>query len=75
MLIKKGLQSGRLPRAPDPAGAATGATADPVEACLGYLLREPGVSSVVVGTLNPAHLRQNVQATERVVAGLRVDRG
>lgn len=67
VLIKKGLQSGHLPRAPAPARAETKATADPVEACLGYLLREPGVSSVVVGTLNPAHLRQNVEAAGRVL--------
>ncbi len=68
VLIKKGLQSGRLPLGTAPGGAATRATPDPVEACLGYLLREPGVSSVVVGTLSPAHLRQNVEAAGRVLA-------
>lgn len=74
VLIKKGLQSGRLPPVAARAGADRNTTADPVEVCLRYLLREPGVSSVVVGTLNPAHLRQNVEAAGRVLPAPRVDR-
>jgi aryl-alcohol dehydrogenase-like predicted oxidoreductase len=31
------------------------------------IFAEPGVSSVVVGTLNPAHLRTNVAAVEDVL--------
>lgn len=61
VLIKRGLGSGHLPGGP---GAdARGA----VEACLRYLVGEPGVSSVVVGTINPSHLRENVAALARVV--------
>jgi aryl-alcohol dehydrogenase-like predicted oxidoreductase len=55
VLIKKGLRSGHLP-----AGGA-----DPVEDALRYLLAEPGVSSVVVGTINAAHLQHNAGAAER----------
>jgi hypothetical protein len=54
VLIKKGLRSGHLPTD----------TADPIEQCFRYLLAEPGVSSVVVGTVNPAHLRHNVGAAD-----------
>jgi len=59
VLIKKGLCSGHL----DPT-----APTDPVRAALHLILAEPGVSSVVVGTLNPAHLRANVAAAKAVQA-------
>ncbi|HXH03093.1 MAG TPA: aldo/keto reductase [Candidatus Competibacteraceae bacterium] len=58
VLIKKGLLSGHL--------AALGT--DPVETCLRCVFAEAGVSSLVVGTLNPAHLRADVAALERVLA-------
>ena len=58
VLIKKGLLSGHL----------DGTTAsDPVRASLELIYAEPGVSSVVVGTLNPAHLRANAAAVEGVL--------
>ncbi|KAB2931091.1 MAG: aldo/keto reductase [Candidatus Contendobacter sp.] len=58
VLIKKGLLSGHL----------EGTTAsDPVRASLELIYAEPGVSSVVVGTLNPAHLRANAAAVESVL--------
>ena len=68
VLIKKGLLSGHL----DGLGGLTpephvDQPTDPVEACLAYLLSEPGVSSVVAGTINPAHLCHNVTAAERVL--------
>jgi aryl-alcohol dehydrogenase-like predicted oxidoreductase len=56
VLIKKGLLSGHL----DPL-----TNADPVQASMELIYAEPGVSSVVVGTLNPEHLRANVAAAER----------
>jgi len=55
VLVKKALVSGRL----------EGLGADPVEACLRFALGEPGVSSVVVGTIDPAHLRHDAAAAER----------
>ena len=55
VLIKKGLLSGHLQQIQVPA-------ADPVAASMRLLLSEPGVSSVVIGTLNPAHLQANVAA-------------
>ncbi len=59
VLIKKGLRSGHLDRA---------ASIDPVRASMELIFAEPGVSSVVVGTLNPAHLRANVAAVEDVLS-------
>ncbi|MDQ5911185.1 MAG: Aldo/keto reductase [Pseudomonadota bacterium] len=60
VFIKKGLLSGHLD---------TLAKADPVRASLEFIFAEPGVSSVIVGTLNRAHLRANVEAAERVLGG------
>lgn len=53
VLIKKGLLSGHLDQL---------AETDPVWAALRLIYAEPGVNSVVVGTLNPAHLRANAAA-------------
>lgn len=36
------------------------------EAALRFCLSEPGVSAVVVGTINPDHLEENARAAERV---------
>lgn len=60
VLIKKGLLSGQL----DALSAD-----DPVLAALRSIYAEPGVGSVVMGTLNPTHLRANVAAAERALAG------
>lgn len=49
VLIKKALDSGHL-------GEASAADA------LRHVLREPGVSSIVVGTINPDHIKSNVRA-------------
>jgi len=58
ILIKKGLSSGHL----DPL-----ADADPVRASLELIFAEPGIGSVVVGTLNPEHLRANKAAVEHAL--------
>lgn len=52
ILVKKGLVSGHLQRIAN--------QIDPVKVCLDFSLSHRGVSSVVVGTLNPLHLKQNV---------------
>ncbi|MBK7403642.1 MAG: aldo/keto reductase [Phycisphaerales bacterium] len=56
ILVKKGLLSGHLE------GVQLPAAADRVEACLRFLLAETGVSSVVVGTIDPAHLQHDARA-------------
>lgn len=42
--------------------ACVGERVDPVKASLALCLSQPGVSSVVMGTINPVHLRENVAA-------------
>ena len=54
VVIKKGLQSGHAQ--------------SPAEA-LRYVFAQPGVSSVIVGTINPAHLRENARITEQILGG------
>lgn len=54
VLIKKGLQSGH---------------AQNVEDALRFVFAQHAVHSVIVGTINPLHLRDNVAITERVLAG------
>jgi aryl-alcohol dehydrogenase-like predicted oxidoreductase len=51
IFIKKALASGHLDKF---------AEADPVLAALKFIFQEPGVNSVVLGTLSPEHLRHNV---------------
>jgi len=60
VVVKKGLLSGH-------ADAAAGGGG--VEQALHYVFGHAGVSSVIVGTINPGHLRQNVATVEQVLAG------
>lgn len=55
VLVKKALISGGV-----------GAPGESVEDCLRLALGEPGVSSVVVGTLSAAHLRANAEIAARL---------
>lgn len=52
ILIKKALASGHLQKLPG---------SDPVASAMEFIFREPGVTSIILGTLSPAHLRHNVQ--------------
>ena len=60
VLIKKGLNSGHA----DSAAGGGG-----VEQALRFVFAQPAVHSVVVGTINPKHLRDNVMITEQVLRG------
>lgn len=51
VVIKKGLQSGHADRAAGGGG---------VEAALQFVLSQPAVSSMIVGTINPKHLQANI---------------
>ncbi len=55
VLIKKAFGSGHF--------GETDQASDPVTESLKFALARSAVSSVVVGTINPIHLRQNAQAT------------
>lgn len=55
VLIKKGLQSGHVDGP------------DAVTESMRYIFSQPGVSSMIVGTINPQHLRHNVASIEAVL--------
>jgi aryl-alcohol dehydrogenase-like predicted oxidoreductase len=58
VLIKKGLLSGHLDQVP----LELSPSKDPIEASMRFIFSNPGVTSLVVGTLNSKHLRANVEA-------------
>ena len=60
ILIKKAFASGHLP-ADHP---------DPVQASLDQVLGTPGVGAVIAGTVNPAHLEENVAKARRACGEL-----
>lgn len=53
ILIKKGLQSGHT---------------DSIEASLEFIFAQAGVASLIIGTINPNHLQQNVSALQRILS-------
>ena len=55
VLVKKGLRSGHVS---GPEG---------VRASMAHVFSLPGVSAMIVGTINPDHLRQNVETVEAVL--------
>ncbi|WP_437882636.1 aldo/keto reductase [Pseudomonas sp. LRF_L74] len=59
ILIKKALASGH---------ACLAEGRDPVEASFELLFSHPGVTSAIVGTINPQHLAANVETAARVIA-------
>lgn len=60
VLIKKGLISGHLDKI---------AEADPVQASMRFIFQEPGVHSLIVGTLNKEHLKKNVDCLDTSLRG------
>lgn len=62
VVVKKGLQSGHADAAAGGAG---------IEAAFRHVFSHPGVSSMIAGTINPDHLRENVRVTEAVCAALK----
>lgn len=57
VLVKKALLSGHLPPGAE----------DPVERCLRFAFARPGVSAVVVGTIDPRHLEHDADAARRAL--------
>ena len=57
VLIKKALASGHVDKI---------AAQDPVGEAMRFIFAEPGVSSVIVGTLSPEHLRESVRKADEV---------
>ena len=59
IFIKKGLMSGHLSRAGGD---------NPLQASYDHIFAQPGISSLIIGTINPVHLQQNITALQRVMA-------
>lgn len=59
VLLKKALASGHLDRLPG---------ADPVGDAFARALAPPGISSLIVGTIDPAHLRENARAARAAIS-------
>jgi len=57
VLLKKALGSGHIAVAENNDSAPR----DPVRASMDFIFAHPGVTSAIVGTINPAHLRDNVR--------------
>ena len=55
VLIKKGLQSGHV------------GGDNAVRESMKFVFSQPGVTSMIVGTINPAHLRSNAEAVLAVL--------
>jgi len=66
VLIKKVLASGHAARAED---------TDPVRQAFELALSRPGVTSIVTGTINPGHLKGNVDIANHICRSLRADCG
>jgi aryl-alcohol dehydrogenase-like predicted oxidoreductase len=66
VLIKKALASGHLDRLPDDANPPG---EDPVVTSMKFVLGHPGTTAAVIGTITPEHLRSNVEAAHRALAG------
>lgn len=58
VLIKKAFASGHLNQL-----AAT----NPVQFALDFIFKQAGVSSIILGTINPTHLIQNIELTEQIL--------
>ncbi len=59
VFIKKALASGHL--------AKLGGPTDPIRAAFNFILQEPGVSSIILGTINLEHLKQNVACIQTLL--------
>jgi len=59
VIIKKGLQSGHVDKASGGSG---------VDASFEHILGLPGVSSMIVGTINRSHLQDNVSIVNRILS-------
>ncbi|UTA48176.1 aldo/keto reductase [Simiduia sp. 21SJ11W-1] len=58
VFIKKALASGHL---------CNGQSADPVQASMDFVLQTAGVTSAIVGTINPQHLRDNLARANKAL--------
>ena len=56
VLIKKALASGHITQ---------GDISDPIQASMNFIFSQKGVGSIIVGTINPGHLKHNAEAAAK----------
>lgn len=59
VLIKKAFASGHLNKVSE---------SDPVFTAMDFIYKQPAVTSIIVGTINPKHLLENIKVAERVIS-------
>jgi aryl-alcohol dehydrogenase-like predicted oxidoreductase len=59
VLIKKAFASGHLNKL---------GSENPVKQALEFIFQEPGVTSIILGTINPQHLKQNVDIANNILS-------
>lgn len=59
ILIKKALNSGHSLQPPQTNSGTV--DADPIRASMEFIFGRQGISSIIIGSINPEHLRQNIQ--------------
>ena len=67
VLVKKALASGHLATIAQKLGLKT--PAQVIQASMNLVFQKPAVGSVIVGTINPKHLRENVDAVIKATVG------
>jgi aryl-alcohol dehydrogenase-like predicted oxidoreductase len=73
ILVKKAFASGHLDQlqiAHSIPHSNLPKTDNPIEAALQFIFLQQGVSSIILGTINPEHLCENVQLTEKILCQL-----
>lgn len=58
IFIKKALASGHIDKLSDK---------NPIQHAFDFIFQEPGVTSVILGTLNPKHLKENVECAKQAL--------
>jgi len=80
ILVKKAFASGHLEQLCTPPSqynidtanttenmTDTNTCVNPIEAALRFIFAQAGVSSIILGTINPKHLRENIALTEKIL--------
>ena len=74
ILVKKAFASGHLnqlyPANLSPKNNAPDQPINPIEVALDFIFAQAGVSSIILGTINPKHLRENIALTEKILCQL-----
>ena len=67
VIIKKGFAGGHLNKVrTENTSGNEASTLDPAENALRFILQTPGVASLVIGTINPKHLRRNAELLNQI---------